>query len=140
MMSHEKLDVYQASIEFFAAALKIRGEVPRGHGDLLDQFQRASMSIPLNIAEGVVKNSKPDMKRFLAIARGSAMECAAIVDVGIKLQIIEPKDAQEAKLLLHRIVSMLSKMIVSTTQPTTSTKTTTPTPTINRPPPRPGLT
>jgi hypothetical protein len=76
------------------------------------------------------------MKRFLAIARGSAMECAAIVDVGIKLQIIEPKDAQEAKLLLHRIVSMLSKMIVSTNQPTTQTKTTTPTPTINRPPPR----
>jgi hypothetical protein len=39
MMSHEKLDVYQASIEFFAVALKIRDDVPRGHGDLLDQFQ-----------------------------------------------------------------------------------------------------
>ena len=140
MMSHEKLDVYQASIEFFAVVLKIRDEVPRGHGDLLDQFLRASMSIPLNIAEAVGKNSKPDMKRFLAIARGSSMECAAIVDVGLKLQIIQIKDAQQAKLLLHRIASMLSKMIVSTTITTTQTRTTTLTPTINRPPPRPGLT
>jgi hypothetical protein len=65
MMSHEKLDVYQAAIEFFDLAAKLCSEFPKGHSDLLDQFRRASMSIPLSFAESVGKNSKPDMKRFL---------------------------------------------------------------------------
>ncbi len=138
MMSHEKLDVYQAAIEFFALAAKLCSEFPRGHSDLLDQFRRASMSIPLNIAESVGKNSKPDMKRFLSIARGSAMECAAIIDVGVKLEVLDFERARHSKSLLERVVAMLTKMIMSTTTTTTSTSRTTTTTTDFRPRPGPG--
>jgi four helix bundle protein len=136
MMSHEKLDVYQTAIEFFALATKLCSELPKGHSDLLDQLRRASMSIPLNIAESVGKNSKPDMKRFLSIARGSAMECAAIIDVGVKLEVMDLERARYSKSLLERVVAMLTKMIMSTTTTSTSRTTTTATDFRPRPGPR----
>ena len=56
-------------------------EHPRGQADLRDQLQRASTSIPLNVAEASGKTGTADRARFCAIARGSALECAAILDV-----------------------------------------------------------
>ena len=81
MLDHEKLDVYKISIEFMAIAIHITDKIPRGYSSLADQLKRAAWSIPLNIAEGCGKNGINDKKRFYTIARGSAMECAAIIDV-----------------------------------------------------------
>jgi len=93
MLSHEKLDVYQRSIEFLAAALRIAENVPRGQAPLADQFRRAAMSIPLNIAEGSGRCAgSADRSRFRGIARGSDPEW------------------NHAKGLLVRVVEMLSKM------------------------------
>jgi len=46
-----------------------------------DQLTRASFSIPLNIAEGSGRFSKPDRKNFFIIARSSVFECVAILDI-----------------------------------------------------------
>ena len=46
-----------------------------------DPLDRASTSIALNIAEGNGKYTAPDRCRFFDIARGSALECAACLDV-----------------------------------------------------------
>ena len=82
----------------------------RGHGVLTDQLKRASLSIPLNIAEGSGEPEGPDRANFMSIARGSAMECGAILDATRILRLGEPKDVQEAKILVERVVSMLTKM------------------------------
>ena len=42
---------------------------------------RASFSVPLNIAEGSGKFSKPDRRNFFIISRASLFECVAIVDI-----------------------------------------------------------
>ena len=110
MLDHEKLDVYKASIEFMAIAIKITENIPRGYSSLADQLKRASWSIPLNIAEGCGKNRINDKKRFYAIARGSAMECAAIIDVCQVMRIENENSFNQGKVLLTRIVSMLSKL------------------------------
>jgi hypothetical protein len=52
MMRYEKLIVYQVSIEFLGLSFKIIEQLPRGYSELADQLKRASMRIPLNIAEG----------------------------------------------------------------------------------------
>ena len=67
-------------------------------------------SIPLNIAEGVGKRSTNDKKRFFAIARGSALECGAIIDSCKVLNLISEKQFVISKELLVRIVCMLSKL------------------------------
>ena len=111
MLSHERLDVYQRSIEFLASALKIAEKLPRGQAPLADQLRRAAMSIPLNIAEGSGRPSaSADRTRFRSIARGSAMECGAILDVVRGLATTSELEWSQAKSLLVRVVERLSKM------------------------------
>ena len=79
-MNFHNLDVYKCALEFLRTVQPLLQAMGRGEGDLKDQFRRASISIPLNIAEASGKVSPSDRGRFFAIARGSAMECAAILD------------------------------------------------------------
>ena len=76
------------------------------------QLDRASTSIPLNIAEGNGKFTAPDRCRFFDIARGSALECAACLDVLVAKKLIEQADSGKA--MLVKIVSMLVGLIRST--------------------------
>ncbi|MEZ4744049.1 MAG: four helix bundle protein [Bdellovibrionota bacterium] len=55
------------------------------------------MSIPLNIGEGAGKRTKADCKKYFDIARGSAMECAAAIDVCRVLELIQEKDQKSSK-------------------------------------------
>lgn len=110
MLDYEKLDVYQCSIRFVAQVLHIIHQIPKGHSQLSDQLRRAAFSVPLNIAEGSGKNSARDRSRYHAIARGSAMECGAVLDIIKLLNLIPDHNIIDGKHLLVRIVSMLSKM------------------------------
>ena len=77
-----------------------------------NQLDRASTSIPLNIAEGNGKYTAADRCRFFDIARGSALECAACLDVLVSKKRIDSADSGKA--ILVRIVSMLVGLIRST--------------------------
>ena len=107
---HEKLDVYRISLEFVAWSYNICSTLNGMNRHARDQLLRASQSIPLNIAEGNGRRIGPDRKRFFTIARGSAFECAAIIDVLYVSNAIKEKEAIFAKKLLHRIVSMLTRL------------------------------
>jgi four helix bundle protein len=77
---HEKLDVYREAIDFCGWVGDFLAATP-AKAAAKDQLDRASTSIPLNIAEGNGKFSAKDRARFLEVARGSALECAACLDV-----------------------------------------------------------
>lgn len=109
-LDHEKLDAYQVAVEFVIVADDIIEHLPRGRGYLSDQLQRAALSIPLNIAEGAGEYSSEEKIRFYRIAKRSATECAAIVDVCEKLHLIDEKRHSLARELLIRLVSMLIRM------------------------------
>jgi len=74
-----KLDVYQKAKAF---CILIHTLISNGNFDRTtnDQLRRASFSIMLNIAEGSSRFSNKDRKNYMVIARGSAFECAAIIE------------------------------------------------------------
>ena len=109
-LSHEKLDVYQKSILFLALAAKLWASFPRGYADLQDQLKRAALSVPLNIAEASGRTGSLDNARHFSIARGSALECGAILDACNALNLIDQEIYADAKRLIVAQVSMLSKL------------------------------
>jgi four helix bundle protein len=111
MLSCQKLDVCQCSIQFITLAAPLIGRLPRGYFFLTDELKRASVSIPQNIAEGVGKRATADRSRCFGIARGSAMECGDILDVGATLKLFSARNHENGMEFLERIVSMLTKMM-----------------------------
>jgi len=109
---HEKLIVYSKSVEFIAWVTDVLQEVPKSLS-VWDQLDRASTSMPLNIAEGTGKFTAPDKTRYYDSARGSALECAACLDVLVSKKILTPERIIPGKELLGPIVSMLFGLIKS---------------------------
>ena len=107
---HEKLDVYQAAIKFVTWSSDLLEELPKGLA-VHNQLDRATTSIPLNIAEGNGKYTPADRCRYFDNARGSALECAACLDVLVARKRIETSVADEGKVVLVEIVSMLVGLI-----------------------------
>jgi four helix bundle protein len=72
-------------------------------------MRRASLSIPLNIAEGSRKSTDKDFKSFLHIAYGSCAE--------LEVQIMYAKDfqyiSQEIATSLFENISQISRMLNS---------------------------
>lgn len=110
MLAYERMDVYRCAVEFLALYARILDAIPKGNAALADQLKRAALSIPLNIAESSGKTSAADRRRFCAIARGSAMECSAILDACRVLSLVQEDLVEQGKQLLVRVVAMLTKM------------------------------
>ena len=87
-----RFDVYRAPIDFLGQAYRLVAGFPRGHSDLAGaSFRRAATSIPLNIAEaqdGRTGDADRREKTY-AIARGSAMEVAAVLDVCFVMGLVD---------------------------------------------------
>src|SRR5687768_18559166 len=110
MLSFQKLDVYKYSVEFVAVAIEVCVSMPKGHAALSDQLRRAAFSVPLNIAEAAGRTSVADAARHYAIARGSAMESAAVLDVVRCLGVLADDRYHHGMELLARTVAMLTKL------------------------------
>jgi four helix bundle protein len=77
---------------------------------LRDQLERASLSVVLNISEGAGRHSRKEKRRFYSIARGSAMESAAAIDV-LRLRKLAPAEAcASARSLAVRVVQLLTRL------------------------------
>ena len=112
MFNHEKFEAYHLSIEYWQRALRLLDQIPAGHAVIKDQLKRAAASIPLNIAEGSGRTRSEDRKRFYAMARGSALECAAICDLVFRIDPRLGDEVKSSKDALHAIASILSTIIL----------------------------
>ena len=111
---HEKLNVYQSSLGFVAWATELVSGI-QVKAAVKDQLDRASTSVPLNIAEGNGKFAIRDRCRYLDFARGSALECAACLDVLVAKRLVDIEGIVSGKQQLLEIVSMLMGLIKSLT-------------------------
>jgi four helix bundle protein len=109
-LGHEKLDVYRLSIGYVAWVYEKADTLNGVHRAAREQWLRASQSIPLNIAEGNGKTADADRRRYFEIARGSALECAAIQDVLVVGKALDEAESQTRKNELDRMAAMLSRL------------------------------
>jgi len=107
---HEKLNVYHEALAFVGVATDLLERVPKRMA-VYDQLDRASTAIPLNIAEGTGKFTPPDRCRYYDTARGSALECAACLDVLVVKKVLKNEETADAKAILIKVVSMLVGLI-----------------------------
>src|SRR2546427_2282489 len=107
---HEKLEVYREAIAFVAWLSPLLDNATK-LGEVKDQMDRASTSVALNIAEGNGKYSPKDRCRFFDIAHGSALECAAGLDILVAKAKLTPEQIQPGKERLQKTVRMLIGLI-----------------------------
>lgn len=104
LLNHERLDVFHVALEFAAMVPALaKGARPA----MRDQLERASSSIALTLAEGCARRTRRDRHHFFAMAQGSAMECAAALDILRVMGQLRLADATRAKHKITRIVQML---------------------------------
>ena len=104
--AHENLVAYQKAIAFVSWTQPFIESIPSA-ASAKNQLERASTSIPLNLAEGNGKFSSKDRARFWQIAHGSAVECAACLDVLVARKLVSDDRIQEGKVLLDEIVKLI---------------------------------
>ena len=103
---HEKLKAHQQSIQFIAWVTPLLDHLDKSLA-VRDQLDRASTSVPRNIAEGNAKFSMKERCSYLDTAYGSALECAAALDVLLAQKRMLSKDVHDGKLILYQVVSLI---------------------------------
>src|SRR4030095_6715972 len=101
-LAHERLDVYKTALEFRVLADVFANSLGKGRAYLADQLRRAATSVTLNIAEGAGEFAPADKARFYRMARRSATECSAVLDVSRVLRLAEGEAVVDGRALLVR--------------------------------------
>ncbi len=102
-----RLHVYHVALELHCQCSTLVATLNR---IVKDQLERASLSVVLNIAEAGGRRSRRDKARYYAIARGSATETAALLDVLALRRLASPAAIRTARRLAIRIVQMLTRI------------------------------
>ncbi len=90
-------DVYHLTKKFPSSEL---------HG-LTNQIQRAAVSIPSNIAEGMGRFSIKDRIRFIEISNGSVMEVMCQLEIAHKLGYISDEELQTQDTKIATLAKMI---------------------------------
>lgn len=110
IFDHERLKAYQEALRFISWVDPLLDRLP-GKVAARDQLDRASTSAVLNLAEGNGKRSYPDRCRYFDTARGSAVECAACLDVLRAKKRVTDAEVAEGKAMLLQVVTMAAGLI-----------------------------
>jgi four helix bundle protein len=107
----ENLLVYQKAVDFADWVAVLTESFPRGYYYLVDQLNRAALSIATNQAEGNGRFTKPDRKNFFTIAHGSVQECVPLLEIACRRGFLSTTDHGVLKESLEEISRMISGLI-----------------------------
>lgn len=114
-LNHKKLDVWNKSIELVTEIYRTTKSFSKEEiFGLSSQLRRASVSVISNIAEGSVRKSSLERKRFYEISRSSLVEIDAQLEVAQKLNYLNQEQIEKLYILIDQIFAMLSKLIMKT--------------------------
>src|SRR5262249_45272231 len=106
MFSHQKLSVYQKALHCVAALARDSRAWEKRHA-FVDHLLRASESILMNLVEGTRICRGAQRTHFVDYAMGSALECAACLDIAVTKELLMPSVADTRKESLCEVVRML---------------------------------
>ena len=118
MFNFEKLDAWQAAIEFADLVYEVTGSFPNDERfGLTNQMRRAAISISSNIAEGSSRGSRPDFSRFIEIATGSLFEVVSQATVSERRIWLNKAQYEQIYLAAEKQSRMLSGLRKSLIEP-----------------------
>jgi four helix bundle protein len=107
----ETLDVYQKAVDLADETAAMSERFARGYGFLVDQLNRAAVSIAANLAEGNGRFTKPDRRNFFTMARGSAQERVPLIEVARRRGLVSNESALALRERLDVIAKVISGLI-----------------------------
>lgn len=109
LFGHEKLIVYQKGMRFAIFRSTLLSGLPKRVA-ACDHLERGAESILINIAHACNLWAPKERIAYLGHANGSALECAACLDVFVAKGLMSAEAALPGKLLLSEIVCILLAM------------------------------
>ncbi len=108
MLKFENLEVYKKSLTYIQNIYAITKKYPADEKyGLVDQLKRASVSIAVNIAEGSGRYHSKDYIQFLRMARASAYECIALLQISANQNFIDDRTYAS----LYNNIIVITKML-----------------------------
>jgi four helix bundle protein len=104
-LGHEKLKVYVRGLDHVAWLHTVLAGVEQS-SVVVDHWIRAAENIIENIANGNSRRSRADRNRYFDVAIGSALECAACLDICLRRDMISDDQLLTGKKILQPIVNM----------------------------------
>jgi four helix bundle protein len=126
-----KLRVYQTAKTMVKEVNRVAGKIPRHQMDLVWQLRRAARSVVLNIAEGAGEVAPKEKARIYRIAKRSAFETIAALDLALDEGFLAQSDLETVLEKLDAVIGMLTTMSKKAEQRSRAT------PETPRPRPRP---
>lgn len=112
MNTYKDLTVWQKSIDLVLEVYATTDKFPKDEiFGITSQIRRSAVSIPSNIAEGKMRGSANEFKRFLSIAFASGAELETQIYISKKLSKTKDLDYNKVDSLLGEVMRMLNKLI-----------------------------
>ena len=96
MFNFQKLEIYRLAKEIVKNSYELTKEFPfEEKYSIIQQMNRAAVSIPSNIAEGTSRSSTKEKIYFINVSYGSLMELICQMEISHELGYIKEKEYRE---------------------------------------------
>jgi four helix bundle protein len=114
MKTHKDLDVWKKSMELVTRLYKATTGFPQHElYGMVGQLRRASVSVPVNLAEGAGRNHRKEFIQFIGISMGSASELETLLLISRNLNYLSNEVYSELNAELEIIMKMLTNLLRS---------------------------
>ena len=108
----QKLDIYQLALDLVKDSYSLTRTFPAEERfALVPQMNRAVVSVPSNIAEGISRGTRKDHVHFLNISYGSLMELACQLDISCMLGYITDRQRKELSAKINNLAIKINNFI-----------------------------
>lgn len=107
--NYQKIKAWEKSKDLSLGIYKATAKFPKSEEfGLSSQMRRAAVSVPSNIAEGYMRNSTKDFRRFLSIALGSLAELETQIIIAKELSYLDDHNSKKLSTQAFEILKMLT--------------------------------